>query len=55
MAPLGVIAAKEMVNLAFESPLHQGLVTERRLFQLLIATEDKAGGMAAFIEKRAAS
>lgn len=54
MPPLAAIACKEMVNLAFETTLAQGLVAERRLFQLLAATEDKAEGMAAFVEKRPA-
>ena len=33
---------KEMVNLAFETTLDTGLVMERRMFQVLTATEDKA-------------
>jgi len=41
-----------MVNMAFETTLEQGLVAERRMFQVLTATEDKAEGMAAFVEKR---
>ena len=53
MPPLAVLAAKELVGAAYEMPLAQGLAHERRLFQLLAATEDKAEGMAAFIEKRA--
>ena len=52
MPPLAAIANKEMVNAAFELTLDQGLVFERRLFQILAATEDKAEGMRAFIEKR---
>jgi enoyl-CoA hydratase len=52
MPPMAAIANKEMVDLAFESTLTQGLVGERRLFQILTATEDKKEGMAAFIEKR---
>ena len=52
MPPLAAIANKEMVNTAFETTLDQGLLFERRLFQVLTATEDKAEGMAAFIEKR---
>jgi enoyl-CoA hydratase len=52
MPPLAAIANKEMINTAFETTLDQGLVIERRLFQVLAATEDKAEGMAAFIEKR---
>ncbi|MFS0850691.1 enoyl-CoA hydratase-related protein, partial [Novosphingobium panipatense] len=41
-----------MVNLAFETTLDTGLVLERRMFQVLTSTEDKAEGMAAFVEKR---
>ena len=52
MPPMAALINKEMVNLAFETDLAQGLLTERRLFQILTATEDKAEGMAAFIEKR---
>ena len=52
MPPLATIANKEMVNAAFETALDQGLLMERRIFQVLTATEDKAEGMAAFIEKR---
>lgn len=54
MPPLAALANKEMVNLAFETTLDQGLLAERRLFQVLTATEDKAEGMAAFVEKRPA-
>jgi enoyl-CoA hydratase len=54
MAPLAAIANKEMVNAAFESTLDQGLLTERRIFQVLTATQDKTEGMTAFVEKRAA-
>jgi enoyl-CoA hydratase len=53
MPPLAAIANKEMVNAAFETTLDQGLLMERRIFQVLAATEDKREGMAAFIEKRA--
>ena len=52
MPPLAAIANKEMVNAAFETTLDQGLLMERRIFQVLTATADKAEGMAAFIEKR---
>ncbi|MFN7159847.1 enoyl-CoA hydratase-related protein [Erythrobacter cryptus] len=52
MPPMAVIANKEMVNAAFETTLDQGLIVERRIFQILAASEDKAEGMAAFIEKR---
>ena len=52
MPPMAAVANKEMVNAAFETTLDQGLLFERRLFQILTATEDKAEGMKAFIEKR---
>ena len=37
---------------AFELGLDQGILHERRLFQILAGTEDKAEGMKAFVEKR---
>lgn len=43
---------KEMVNAAYETPLSQGVMLERRLFHSLFATDDKDEGMEAFIEKR---
>lgn len=52
MPPMAAMMNKELVNLAFETNLGQSLTTERRLFQILTATEDKAEGMKAFIEKR---
>jgi enoyl-CoA hydratase len=52
MPPVAAIVNKEMINAAYEMTLDQGLLHERRLFQILAATEDKAEGMAAFIEKR---
>ena len=54
MAPLAAIANKEAVDAAFDTTLDQGLKYERRLFQVLAATEDKAEGMKAFVEKREA-
>ena len=50
--PMAAIANKEMVNAAFEASLDQGIIIERRIFQILTASEDKREGMAAFIEKR---
>jgi enoyl-CoA hydratase len=52
MPPLAAMAAKEMVNSAFEIPLGQGIRFERRLFHGLFGTEDQKEGMAAFVEKR---
>ncbi len=53
MAPLATIANKEMVNVAFETGLAQGVQFERRLFNGLFGTADQKEGMAAFVEKRA--
>jgi enoyl-CoA hydratase len=47
-----VLAAKESVDVAFESTLNEGLRFERRVFHALFATEDQKEGMKAFIEKR---
>ena len=52
MPPMAAIANKEMVNAAFEASLDQGLIVERRILQILAASEDKSEGMAAFVEKR---
>jgi enoyl-CoA hydratase len=49
---IAVMAAKEAVNRAFEVPLREGLLFERRLFHAMFATEDQKEGMAAFVEKR---
>ena len=49
-----LIAAKEAVNRAFETPLAEGIRFERRVFHMLFATEDQKEGMAAFVEKRPA-
>jgi enoyl-CoA hydratase len=46
------IMAKESVNRAFESSLHEGILFERRVFHACFATEDQKEGMSAFVEKR---
>ena len=48
-----VLAAKEAVNRAFETPLAEGIRFERRIFHSLFATADLREGMHAFIDKRA--
>ncbi|MEJ7925949.1 enoyl-CoA hydratase-related protein [Sphingobium sp. AN641] len=53
MPPMAAMVNKEAVNLAFETNLSQSILIERRLFQILTATEDRTEGMAAFVEKRA--
>ena len=47
-----VLAAKECVNRAYETPLAEGVMIERRLFQALFGTPDQKEGMAAFLAKR---
>ena len=49
-----VLAAKEAVNRAFETPLAEGIRFERRIFHALFATHDQKEGMKAFVEKRPA-
>lgn len=51
-APLALRMAKESINRAFEGTLAEGILFERRAFNLLFATEDQKEGMAAFIQKR---
>ncbi|AMS29809.1 MAG TPA: enoyl-CoA hydratase [Hyphomonadaceae bacterium] len=51
---LAVMAAKESVDRAFETPLSEGVRFERRIFHGLFGTEDQKEGMAAFSEKRPA-
>lgn len=51
---LAAMAAKEAVNRAEETSLAEGLLTEKRLFHALFASEDQKEGMAAFLEKREA-
>jgi enoyl-CoA hydratase len=51
-APLAVMAIKESVNRAYETTLAEGVRFERRVFHSLFATEDRAEGMEAFVDKR---
>ena len=51
-SPVTLAIAKRAVRAAFELPLSAGLHQERDLFALAFATEDKAEGVAAFLEKR---
>ncbi len=50
-APVATRMIKEAVLAAFETPLEQGLVYEKRLFALLFASEDQKEGMRAFLAK----
>ena len=52
LSPISVTMAKELVDAAYETPLAQGVMLERRMFQSLFGLEDQKEGMAAFVEKR---
>jgi enoyl-CoA hydratase len=43
---------KEAVNVAFETTLREGVRFERRTFHSTFATQDRAEGMDAFVNKR---
>jgi enoyl-CoA hydratase len=43
------------VNRAYESPLAEGLLFERRSFHANFSLADQKEGMSAFLEKRAAN
>ncbi len=49
---LTTMAVKEAVNRAYETPMAEGILFEKRLFHALFATEDQKEGMAAFLAKR---
>lgn len=50
--PVAVRMAKQALNAVFDDYLDRGLMTERRNFYMLFATEDQREGMKAFLEKR---
>jgi enoyl-CoA hydratase/carnithine racemase len=50
--PIAARLAKQAIIAADESALTAGLETERRLYELAMATEDRVEGMEAFLEKR---
>jgi enoyl-CoA hydratase len=51
-SPVAVSAAKEATRAALSLPLEEGLKLETALFQVCFASEDKAEGVRAFLEKR---
>ncbi|MDQ3706810.1 MAG: enoyl-CoA hydratase-related protein [Chloroflexota bacterium] len=51
-SPIAVQMAKDAVLKAFDTPIQEGLLHERKNFYMLFSTEDQKEGMAAFIEKR---
>ena len=50
--PIAARLAKQAVLAAEETTLSAGLETERRLYELSMATEDRIEGIDAFLEKR---
>jgi enoyl-CoA hydratase/carnithine racemase len=50
--PIAVRLGKQAVLAAEETALAAGMETERRLYELAMATEDRVEGMRAFLEKR---
>lgn len=50
--PIAVQMGKAAVNAVLDDYLDRGLMTERRNFYMLFATEDQKEGMRAFVEKR---
>lgn len=53
-SPVALAAAKEATRAALSLPLAEGLKLETALFQLCFSSADKAEGVRAFLEKRAA-
>jgi enoyl-CoA hydratase len=53
-SPVALAAAKEATRAALSLPLDDGLKLETALFQLCFSSADKAEGVRAFMEKRAA-
>ena len=50
--PIAIRLGKQAVLVAEETALSAGLENERRLYEIAMATEDRAEGMQAFLEKR---
>jgi len=53
LPPIGVQMIKEAILRGADQPLDAALAFERRSFQFLFATDDRAEGIAAFFGKRA--
>ncbi|MBE3599337.1 MAG: enoyl-CoA hydratase/isomerase family protein [Limnochordaceae bacterium] len=51
-APVALRLIKEVTRRGLEGPLSWGLVWERQAFAMTLATEDRAEGVRAFLEKR---
>jgi enoyl-CoA hydratase len=53
-SPVALQLIKEAVRASVRTPLDEGMRHERTLFGLAFSSQDKAEGVAAFLEKRAA-
>jgi enoyl-CoA hydratase len=53
MPPIAAMQIKEVLLAGQDAPLETALMLERKAFQLLFDTQDKAEGLTAFLEKRA--
>jgi enoyl-CoA hydratase/carnithine racemase len=51
-SPIAVREAKRAIESAFGMPLEEGMSIEHEAWRRVIATEDRAEGIAAFNEKR---
>jgi enoyl-CoA hydratase len=52
LPPVAMRLAKASIMAAYELPLAEGLAYERQLVEKTFSTEDRAEGLAAFLEKR---
>jgi enoyl-CoA hydratase len=52
MPPVAIAQIKEVILAGADAPLSTALALERKALQILFASQDKAEGMAAFLEKR---
>ena len=52
LPPIAVAQVKEVILHGQDAPLSTALALERKAVQILFATQDKAEGMQAFLEKR---
>ncbi|MCS6918004.1 MAG: enoyl-CoA hydratase-related protein [Chitinophagales bacterium] len=51
-SPIALALAKQAIKQAFQLPLHEGILAERKNFSLCFSSADQKEGMSAFLEKR---
>ncbi len=52
LSPMAARLTKEMVDVAYETPLAHGIMFERRVFHSMFGSPAQREGMAAFVDKR---